>query len=1180
MKTAYLFIALIICCHFVSFSQNNIDSTEQNYIREIQMKTARNRPFDGYSRPGVATPALENRLSVSQLLSPDSLKNFIQRKSGNTIAAKNPNKRLTKRSQTNKLCIDTSFVRLLNIYASWLYISAVVPTGDGGFLIPALMYDSTVKPNYSWRTFAILLKIDADGKVLWIKQFDNADPVISSKFTMVNAFELSNKDIICVGSTDTTTNGDNHTSQIIFRLDKDGNILWYKGLRPTLYDGITNSYLNINSLAEGLNGDLILCGRTSATISFAKSETIVRIDKTGNLVWDANYGNFGDYLLGAEGLGVYVINGQIVEVGISYGTNNPMTPPAINFLTLDYNTGNLISKRFFRPSYSDPMEEFRKSFSNYSDKCIRQSNGNFVIYGQLVSDFINQTSVLDHFGVVEFDPSFDLVKAYSISSDLPSNFYGNLLYINETGKGLVSLFKYDPSFTPHLYFGSFENQQFLNQRVSVYNNVGLSENSGFGFTKDNGYIFAQSHFVQGIKNSIEFKKMHNSDTSSLCLGTDTAFMRFLPLNIIEDPGYIYLDTNISNQIVPSHYNLTQNDTLKVVSEDPCKQFNYCDTVKIHGNPVICGSQPSIQFSAYKNPECGGIVQWTIDPAGIDSFEIQNDTSLLVHFKNLNWQGKLYATLPTGKCFITARDSITVNVVRLQNGIHLGADTVLCKGNSMALHAGSSFSNYLWQDGSTDSVLLVSNPGKYFVSAGDQCGNHFTDTIIVAAAQFPFSIGADTIRCNQDTVHLTATDGFINYQWKPNYYISADTGRTVSVLPMADATYIASAEKWSGCVVSDTVNIKVFTSPAIHLGNDTSFCVGQSVKLDAGNGFKSYVWSNGATSQQITVSQKGKYFVKATAANSCMSFDTLQIINVTSIPSFTLGNDTVLCRGTIYPYQFNMPGATYLWNDGNTTNQYNVSEPGVYSLTVTQQGCTGRDTVAISYKINPVVALGNDTTICVGTNYLLDASYSNATYLWQDGSTLPKFSVSKAGDYHVEINLDGCIARDTVHIQYLDKPQFTLGKDTTICPGQTILLQPQINVPVNYLWQDGSSQPVFTVKDSGLYSLKVSNSCGSFFDEIVIGQGGCLILLPNAFSPNNDGLNDVFKLPNPYTVKVFHLMIYNRFGEKIFETNNANRGWDGTQKGEQSPQGAYVWIMSYTDNNNHSQQLKGIVTLLR
>jgi gliding motility-associated-like protein len=87
-------------------------------------------------------------------------------------------------------------------------------------------------------------------------------------------------------------------------------------------------------------------------------------------------------------------------------------------------------------------------------------------------------------------------------------------------------------------------------------------------------------------------------------------------------------------------------------------------------------------------------------------------------------------------------------------------------------------------------------------------------------------------------------------------------------------------------------------------------------------------------------------------------------------------------------------------------------------------------------------------------------------------------------------------------------------------------------------------------------------------------------MPSAFTPNSDGLNDVFGVKYPFATKSFQMIIYDRWGEKVFETTNIHNGWDGSRKGEPSLQGIYVWVITFTDTNNKPQQLKGTVTLLR
>jgi gliding motility-associated-like protein len=498
-----------------------------------------------------------------------------------------------------------------------------------------------------------------------------------------------------------------------------------------------------------------------------------------------------------------------------------------------------------------------------------------------------------------------------------------------------------------------------------------------------------------------------------------------------------------------------------------------------------------------------------------------------------------------------------------------------------LNADSGFATYKWQDGSPDSFYLAYKPGQYYVSVTDFCGQQYSDTINITKAVYYFSIGNDTSICVGDTVTLTATQGFTSYRWRPAGSISADTGYTIKAYPVVSTAYTASAEKQPGCLVYDTVNVTVLSAPPINLGNDTSICAGAQVTLNAGPGFATYKWSNGAVTPQITVTQPGTYLVKATAINGCSALDSFTLLQVYPLPLFTLGNrDTAICQGENITYQFNLPGAAYAWSDGNTNGTQVITQPGTYWLRVTQNGCSSADTVILAVKPSPVVSLGNDTTLCAGTVKVLSAPNPGATYVWQDGSTGQTYTVVHAGLYFVTADINGCTAGDTINIAYLNPPVFNLGRDTFLCTGTTILLNPTLNAPVSYVWQDGSTAASYMVQTPGTFYLTASNQCGSVTDSINITIGVCKLLMPSAFTPNGDGINDVFKVKYPFPVKKFNFVVFNRWGQKMFETNDIGQGWDGTFNGFAQPLGTYIWEISLIDGQGVAQTAKGTITIIR
>ena len=281
------------------------------------------------------------------------------------------------------------------------------------------------------------------------------------------------------------------------------------------------------------------------------------------------------------------------------------------------------------------------------------------------------------------------------------------------------------------------------------------------------------------------------------------------------------------------------------------------------------------------------------------------------------------------------------------------------------------------------------------------------------------------------------------------------------------------------------------------------------------------------------------------------------------------------------------GATgYLWSTAATTPTIKISLPDIYWCDVNFGGCIYRDSLTLSNKPYPYVNLGIDTIICERNTHTLNATNFSSTYLWQDGSVLSTYVVTQKGSYHVKVNMAGCITKDTINIDYQFKPVFTLGQDIQLCIGNSFVLKPNITNGVSlpglqYLWQDGSTNPALTINREGLYRLEVSNRCGFTSDEINITKGVCELYIPNAFTPDGNNTNDIFKAGYGDNVVEFAMQVFNRYGQLVFKTSNKNEGWDGKVNGKLQQAGTYTWFIQYrTLMNNNPQYLQGTILLMR
>jgi gliding motility-associated-like protein len=178
------------------------------------------------------------------------------------------------------------------------------------------------------------------------------------------------------------------------------------------------------------------------------------------------------------------------------------------------------------------------------------------------------------------------------------------------------------------------------------------------------------------------------------------------------------------------------------------------------------------------------------------------------------------------------------------------------------------------------------------------------------------------------------------------------------------------------------------------------------------------------------------------------------------------------------------------------------------------------------------------------------------------------------------------APDLAGVYIIAKPSIlnpvNLGEDKTLCQGDILILD-ATTLNASYLWQDGSSNSTFTVIQQGLYWVKTTIDSCSSMDSINIIIEDCEIKLeiPNFFSPNNDGVNDVFVPSKIKGILSVNALIYNRWGNLVFTSDDLNIKWDGkTNNGDKVADGVYYWIVNFTDRNNNKSSKNGSITLLR
>ncbi len=436
----------------------------------------------------------------------------------------------------------------------------------------------------------------------------------------------------------------------------------------------------------------------------------------------------------------------------------------------------------------------------------------------------------------------------------------------------------------------------------------------------------------------------------------------------------------------------------------------------------------------------------------------------------------------------------------------------------------------------------------------------TDTVMVKVFPYPVAdLGRDTAVCDTAiTLQPTKISGSATYLWS-NGTTSAHTK-----INQSGKYWIAVTE--NGCTSRDTIDVNLSPQILVDLGPDTGICIQQvPYMLDANQpAGTTYVWSNGTTGSGISISETGTYWVRASRFG-CFGSDTIKVTVVTP-PNMNIGRDSSICEGESYRIGMAYPNASYLWNTGASTPFIEAKQSGIYVLEMNIDGCRIFDTVNVEVMQLPDIDLGADRDICPDEIITLDASYvSGSRYLWNTGDTTSVLDVSTAGMYYVDVySALNCRGGDTIVLTYYPKPTVTLRGDTTVCDEVPLEIRASAINADSIIWSNGVVGEVILIRDGGEYIATGVNKCGEDADTILVRQLFCDIWLPNAFTPNGDGLNDIFRiLGNIGRLETVNLGIFNRWGERVFVETDPYKGWDGYYKGVPAQMGTYVYLLEYS-----------------
>ena len=562
------------------------------------------------------------------------------------------------------------------------------------------------------------------------------------------------------------------------------------------------------------------------------------------------------------------------------------------------------------------------------------------------------------------------------------------------------------------------------------------------------------------------------------------------------------------------------------------------------------------------------------------------------------------------CVNTDQVVVTVNPLPTVVG---GPDEIICIGASVTL-SGSGATSYTWDNGVTNGIAFSPvTTTTYTVTGTDVNGCINTDQVLVTVNPLPVvNAGPDQDVC-QGTVVTLSGGGASTYSWN-----NGAVNGTPFTQAVGTVTYTVTGTDANGCINTDQADITVNPTPVVNAGLDQIVCIGASVTL-AGSGTSTYSWNNGITNNVAFTPSLGTvtYTVTGTSIEGCITTDDV-VVTVNPLPVVFAGNDVTVCEESTVTLT-GSGASNYSWNNGVLNGTPFTPSVGTTTYTVTgtsAAGCINTDQIDIIVNPIPIVSFSPDVTSgCAPlTVNLTNTTPNSVNCLWTisngtvlNGCGTVPVTFTQGGCYDVTLTTtsnNGCAGTLTstnlICVEALPIASFSPSSNTVTTINTEVIFTNQTIGATSYYWTFGDDSPSSTDFNQ-IHVYPDSETANYLVTLIAYSPLGCtdtalayinvveelIYYVPNTFTPDDDNFNPVFQPiftagfdPYDYT-----LLIFNRWGEIIFESKDASIGWNGTygSNGEiqMCQDGTYTWKIEFkTKLNDERKMILGHVNLVR
>jgi gliding motility-associated-like protein len=704
--------------------------------------------------------------------------------------------------------------------------------------------------------------------------------------------------------------------------------------------------------------------------------------------------------------------------------------------------------------------------------------------------------------------------------------------------------------------------------------------------------------------------------------TDTTYSRYGLVNSwrwdFGDPATLADTSHLQNPVytysAPGNYTVQ----LRVTNDKGCDTL-YNKIITIFANPLLSVFPADSIYCGLDTLQLNGVgagaFSWT-PPINIIG---ANTATPQVFPTTTTW----YYTTLTDANGCKSRDSLRV-IPKFDLSNNITGPINICEEDTVTLNGSSNYSNNLtWQwspaatvesptDDTTRVYPIVTSTYTLRTRWGNNCIATKTHTITVRPLAIP-NAGPDAFVCGggQASTQLNASGGN-SYSWTPTTGLSNANIPNPIATPTVPTNYVVAVGV-TGCpkLRTDTVFVDVGAVPAISMLNDTLICTIDTLQLTTG-GTGTFAWSpnymisnTAIASPLVSPDVPTWYYVTLTDAVGCKNRDSV-FVDVKAGVSLSAGADTTICQTDGFFLNTVSDGLYYQWTPTTYLNNGTIKNPFAtplnsitYRVRASIGKCFSEDEVSIKVVPYPPANAGPDSYLCTGFSAQLNAS-GGSSYAWSP----PTFLTNRLIPNPVSV-------RPTANIQYIVTVRDTLGcpkpvkdtvwirvypavvadagpRDTTVVLGQPLFLN--ASGGATYVWSPSTwlnnpniANPVSLPQDDIEYILVATSAQGCIGTDSIFVHLYKMdedIYVPNAFTPNGDGNNDVLRPILLGMKELGYFRVYNRWGVLMFSTSEKGRGWDGRYNGKAQDPAAYVWEAEGITFRGLKKKKKGSAVLIR